>query len=111
MSLNVLHYIVLANLTMSMRSMTTPTSVVPLKLEKGCKGHIIIDLVPPNRAHKYKIRHGRKKSSRTMAHLTLIARASDGLPLSASIVNEEVEIQLDNTVCSAVVGTSMPLVT
>ncbi len=39
-----------------------------------------------------------------MAHLTLIARASDGLPLSASIVNEEVEIQLDNTVCSAVVG-------
>ncbi len=25
-----------------------------------------------------------------MAHLTLIARASDGLPLSASIVNEEV---------------------
>ncbi len=26
-----------------------------------------------------------------MAHLTLIARASDGLPLSSSIVNEEVE--------------------
>ncbi len=32
-----------------------------------------------------------EESSGTMAHLTLIARASDGLPLSASIVNEEVE--------------------